>query len=116
MIAIPALLAIFAACVLLELFVKSTPLRIIGVFIIVIASAGIAMNIGMNLGKVEQLNRFARLLPRAFANLDEAKQQPDTFREAIRLLQNVANDPAKLDHFESTVDQLEERQTQRSGK
>jgi len=116
MIAIPALLAIFAACVLLERFVKSATVRVIGVLILVIVSAGIAINVGIHLGKVEQLNRFARLLPRAFATLDQHKQQPETLGKAISLLQDVANDPAKLGHIESTIDELEELQVQRSGK
>lgn len=116
MIAIPAFLVIIVVSVLLERFVKSITIRVIGVLILVIVSAGIAINIGIHLGKIEQLNRFARLLPRAFAILDEHKQQPETLGTSIGLLRGVANDPVKLDRIESTIDELEELQTQRSGK
>lgn len=116
MIAIPALLVVIAACVLLEHFVRSSFLRVTGVMLIILVSAVIAFNIGMKLGKTDQLNRFARLLPRVLTVLDQAKQQPESFNEAIRVLQVVTSDPAKLDNLEFTLHQLDERQAQMPGK
>jgi Flp pilus assembly protein TadB len=107
MIAIPALLAILFGCTLLEHYVKNAKIRIIGVLIIVIIVAGIAINIGMKLGKSEQLNKFARVFPRALKVLDYSNQRPEIFEDTIKLLLDATSDPAKLDQLESTIDEIE---------
>ena len=109
MIIISTTVILVATCVLLERLVKSSLFRIIGVMLIVLFSTVIATNIGMSLGKVDQLNRFSRLLPRVFTVLDQVKGEPESFNEALRVIQVVAGDPVKLDTLDATVAQLEER-------
>jgi len=113
MITLFSILIIFGVCISLEFYVKSIIVRITGVLVLVIVAAGIAINVGIHLGKVEQLNRFSRLLPRVFETLDEHRLQPETLARAIVLLRGVANDPFKLDHIEATIEELEKLQPQK---
>jgi hypothetical protein len=109
MVAILALLCVFGVSLFLEFYAKSRPLRVIGVFWLMLVCTGIALNVGMTLGKSQQLNRFAFMLPDALTRLDEVKHEPERFNARMRLLKDTARDSQKLDTFETTLNELNQK-------
>ena len=107
MFAISVLLVLLATAFLLERFVKSRTARTAAIVLFVIVSFGIGSNIGTKLGKVEQLNQFARLLPRAMMALDPATRTQKELETARAMLQVVVSDPEKLDNLESVMNEIE---------
>ena len=104
---IPLFLFLAASCVFLELCVKSPAVRAVAVLILLTLLCGISAYLGQHIGKTFQLDRFVIMLPRALARLDETRNQPDEFRKTMDLLRSAFNSSDKLDHFESTLNQME---------
>jgi hypothetical protein len=104
---IVAIITIVVCAISLECFVKAKLVRCLGVFALLIASSILANSIGMNLGKVDQLNRFARLLPRAFVLVESAEKNTDTQISILRILIEETGNPKKLNDLESTLTRIE---------
>lgn len=108
MIAKTLLVALIIICVVIEKKIKSASVRTLCMIFIIISSAFLMNTNGMNYGKIDQLNRFARLLPHVFLILGKARSQPKVFDDMIETLLITTRNPEKLDEFEKTVNELEQ--------
>lgn len=97
-ILIASLICLWVECVIITKWIRF-PIILVLIYI----TAAVLFSQGIKMGQLDQLNRFARLLPEIFSLIQDSADDLESQRNVIQHFRDGTSSPTKLDGLEMTI-------------